>query len=453
MVAGYDRPPAMLVCGIVALMVVACSSDPGTHEPEAPASEEEDTEAIPELIPDPEEVRVVAPDGSDLPDLNLLASQVVEIRQLDVLEPVTLQLVSSAELVEVQRETRGSISDAEEHDHRRERQRALEALHLLPEGVDLDAAAEAMVEVATMGAFSVEREQVYAVAEDGELSPAVRANIAHELVHAIQHQHTDLSRVDDLTEPDEIFAFTAVVEGDAILVEQAWVNDHLDSAEQEDRDQQLARISLEAQGALAEIPPYLLLRHLMPYELGEAFVADLLDAEGAQAIEEVLRNPPTTSVELYNPELYLEGFEPHEPLALVDPGEGWEMFHSSTFGAWQVDMFSYSLPTPLSPLGAGWRGGTLKAWERGDEVVAGFTVTFEDDRALELCERLPNWFKVHAEAAERVDDTWDLERGTLRIGCDERDVQVAVGPDRGSADAILALPTRQLTGEGTSDDD
>lgn len=458
MIAPRSRTRPRLLLALAVLLAAACTpeTEPAeTPEPdevtdieEAPPAEEDEE---PEAAPDPSEhddLVVGAGDPDLLAELGAIAAEVAELRQLEILEPIQLDIVTAQDLVGINRELLDEAAEDEERQARRDqRQRALEALHLLPEGVDLDAASEAMIEVAVLGVFIPDREQAYAVAEEGELSPAVRATVAHELLHAIQHQHLDLSRAEDLHEPDERFAFTAVVEGDAVLIEEDWVDDHLDAEERQEREQELGRLGVEAQGVLDELPPYLLLKQLLPYELGVAFVDELRETEGDEAVDDALRDPPATSVELYDLELYLDGFEPEEPRPLNDPGEEWSSFHTSRFGAWQVDMFSYSLSMPLSPLGASWRGGHLEAWERDEEVAGAFSVTFEEDGAVSFCERLPGWFELHAGATEVDDATWELERGTLRIGCDGPDLQLAVGPDRATADAILDLQTRELPEE------
>ena len=51
-----------------------------------------------------------------------------------------------------------------------------------------------------------------------ELTPAVRVTLAHELTHALQDQHVDLSRLDDL-EGEEGDALRAIGEGDADRIE------------------------------------------------------------------------------------------------------------------------------------------------------------------------------------------------------------------------------------------
>ena len=395
--------------------------------------------------PSPDEVDdeqpLVIGDGAPelLDELATIAEQVAELRGLEVLEPIHLDVVSEQELIEIHRELRAEDAEDEERTERRDRrQRALEALHLLPEGVDIDAAFEELVEVGVLGMFSPRTERAYAVAIDGELSPAVTATVAHELLHALQHQHAGLERMDDIDEPDERFALTTLVEGDAVTLEEAWVDEHLDEDEQQERDRTLARLGTDAQSTLVGIPVYLLLKQLLPYQIGEPFVARLLEEGGQEAVDAALEDPPRTSVEVIDPQLYLDGFEPREPEPLLAPGEGWEEFHATTFGAWQVDVFSYTLGPGRSPIGGQWRGGHLRAWSDGqDGVAAAFSVTFDGDAAETFCDRLGAWYERRAGAEAADDGTLRTDRDVVRLDCGAEDVRLAVAADRSLADAIL----------------
>jgi len=61
----------------------------------------------------------------------------------------------------------------------------------------------------------------------------VRVTIVHELTHALQDQHFDLTKLDDAVETEgEDFALTALVEGDATSIE----DDYLFSLPQAEQD-------------------------------------------------------------------------------------------------------------------------------------------------------------------------------------------------------------------------
>lgn len=437
----------------VGLLVAACT--PGEAPPEEPGQTvtEEDTSAQ-EETGDPAEDRaeghedegadqgpLVVGDGDPqvLAVLDEIAGQVAELRGLEVRSPIRLDVVSSEELVEIARELHEQAADDERLAIREARQRTLEALHLLPVGVDLDEASEAMIEVGVLGLFAPRTERAYAVAEDGELSPAVSSTIAHELLHALQHQHFDLDRMTDIDEPDERFAFAAVVEGDAVLIEEAWIDQHLDQEQQQERDLEFARLGAAAQETFSELPRYLLIKQLQPYSLGERFVSRVLEEGGQEALDAAIADPPRTSAEVRDPQLYLDGFTPTDPPPLTSPEGDWQELHASRFGAWQVDVYSATMPRGHPPIGQYWRGGELEAWTDDDgRVIAAFSVTFDGDAGTTFCERLPTWYEHHASAELADDGTWSTDQDVAVLDCDDQNVRLAIAPDRALADGVLA---------------
>lgn len=384
---------------------------------------------------------LVVGDGDQqvLAALGLIAEQVAELRDLELRSPIHLDVVSSAELVEIARELNEEAADDEDLARREDRQRALEALHLLPAGIDLDEASEALIEVGVLGLFAPRTEQAYAVAEDGELSPAVSSTVAHELLHALQHQHFDLDRMTDIDEPDERFAFASVVEGDAVLIEEAWIEDHLDQEQQQQRDLEFARLGAAAQETFSELPQYLVIKQLQPYSLGERFVSRLLEEGGQEALDAAIADPPRTSAEVRDPQLYLDGFTPTDPLPLTSPAGDWQDLHASRFGAWQVDVYNATMPRGHPPIGQYWRGGEMEAWTDDEgRVIAAFSVTFDGDAGTTFCERLPTWYEHHTGAEIANDGSWSTGQYVAVIGCDDQNVRLAIAPDRALADGVIA---------------
>ncbi|HYT40274.1 MAG TPA: hypothetical protein VEN99_12220, partial [Acidimicrobiia bacterium] len=72
-----------------------------------------------------------------------------------------------------------------------------------------------------------------------DLTVGRRATIVHELTHALQDQHFDISREDSYPSDDRNGAFDAVVEGDAVRLEDAYVGS-LPQADQDAYDREEA---------------------------------------------------------------------------------------------------------------------------------------------------------------------------------------------------------------------
>ncbi|HLY83142.1 MAG TPA: hypothetical protein VKQ71_09150, partial [Acidimicrobiales bacterium] len=101
-----------------------------------------------------------------------------------------------------------------------------------------------------------------------QLTPDVRVTLAHELTHALQDQHVDLGRYFHLPGADDS-ALRALVEGDAVVVEDAYVA----SLSASDKAAYQAALDAESTGAdLKGISPVLIDQAQFPYVFGPVFV-------------------------------------------------------------------------------------------------------------------------------------------------------------------------------------
>jgi hypothetical protein len=132
------------------------------------------------------------------------------------------------------------------------------------------------------------------------LTPDVRVTLAHELTHALQDQYFGLKREDTLKD-DPQQAFRSVVEGDAVVVQNAYA----DTMSQKD---QAAYNKAEDQGsdqAYSGIPDALVAQQVEPYIIGPAFVELLKQRGGNEAIDQAIKNPPASTAALMNVFNYL----------------------------------------------------------------------------------------------------------------------------------------------------
>ncbi len=138
-----------------------------------------------------------------------------------------------------------------------------------------------------------------------ELTPSVRVTLTHELTHALQDQRFDLRKRQ--SEPDTNaagLALLSVIEGDATLVERAYVK-QLSAAEREQMG--VADGDVVDAPELDRVPDALLTTSNMPYVLGPTFVGavDLLGPPGAR--DDLFRRPPATDVSVLFPDRFLRG--------------------------------------------------------------------------------------------------------------------------------------------------
>jgi hypothetical protein len=164
-----------------------------------------------------------------------------------------------------------------------------------------------------------------------QLTPDVRVTLAHELTHALQDQYFDLNREDSLPD-DAQQAFRSVVEGDAVVVQNAYAA----SMSKADQD---AYQKAESDGSSVydKIPDILVAEQLEPYVVGPAFVDALKTHGGNEAIDEALRHPPASTAALMDIFRYLDqpaaGTSTSTTMAAPTLDAGDKKVESGDFGA------------------------------------------------------------------------------------------------------------------------
>ena len=155
-----------------------------------------------------------------------------------------------------------------------------------------------------------------------------RRVLAHEYMHILQYgkvkqpQHISL---------DSYLAWSALVEGEADLVADLYTSN------------KTGRISLT--------PPQfekpkswsnsLLIDRLtyFPYVYGERFAYTLYRTGGWAALNRAHLNPPTSTAEILNPELYLSSYEPNYPHNPAPNVSGWKIYYPDILGAFFFNLF------------------------------------------------------------------------------------------------------------------
>ena len=238
---------------------------------------------------------------------------------------------------------------------------------ILPENIDLATLAASFVAASASAHYSPLDKHVLLMA--GQTRP--RSVLAHEFTHALQDQHFDLLPL-LLVRPysfDRAEAVFAVIEGDALNVQRrlelgdtVWARRPLaEITKQEDESFGAYRAEL---GAL--FPPLLTETFLFRYRDGARFVETVRRARGQQGVDELFRNPPTSSEQILHPEKYLAGAQADPPRA-ISP-------HEEAFAArgWRV-----ATSTPLGEIGV--RGVLLAGVSQRE--AAGAAAGWGGDRA------------------------------------------------------------------------
>ena len=419
----------------VALLVAAAACTPSDGDDD-PAGPEPTPEATEEPTEEPDEEEAEATEA-----LATIARQVSTLRGLELEEEIPTELVSPDELAEVVTER---DRDAEAIERLAASGRVLAALRHVPADVDLEAVVDDLQAASIVGLYDPEATVAYISTEEVPLGPSASTTAAHELIHALQDQHFDLSRLDDIPpeEGDAALAFLSVVEGDAVLLEEEWAATHQTDEERQAADREQVAGAGEQLAALEDVPSYVVETFVFPYVAGERFVAALIEEGGYEAVDAALEEPPMTTLEVLSPEAYLDGFEPAHVEPGVAPAEDFEEIMTSSFGAFDLLALFGAADSTEAQAGAAawpaWRGGALAAWERGDDLVVAGAWRFEGaERASDACAALPAWYGDVADGQEVGDDVLEGDRDALVLDCDGSDVRFALSPDATLAEAAL----------------
>ncbi len=194
----------------------------------------------------------------------------------------------------------------------------LEILELIPQGYDLKRELLALYESQVGGFYDPETRKMVLVESSDALDlrsdPAARTVVlVHELDHALTDQHYGLRVIDELAKipgrEDEVFAYRALAEGDAVLAMMLYqlrtMGVHEPSPAALGSTEVVVsamRAGQEIEPTLARAPRYISAALIEPYALGTALVHRTWQEGGWEAVDALWARPPRSSEQLLHPE-------------------------------------------------------------------------------------------------------------------------------------------------------
>ena len=291
-----------------------------------------------------------------------LATFVEEHRGLTFKHPVHVYFLTADEYSNV---TSGANAGGEpsEEDQQNSRDSTAEyrALGLMEGEPDLLEAGQNMADAGTLAFYSPVDDVVNV--RGTEMTVGLQVTLAHELTHALQDQYFDLTVIGESPSQDESGAVRAVVEGDAVTTENAYI-DTLSSDDQNAYYDEIGNVQTNAAEEFDDVPDVLQVLFGSYYAVGNAFVGFWQATPNADddpgQLDEVLADPPTSSAQVFDPNAYIAGDPPAE---VEVPESGDERFEWSSFGA---DFLFVMLAERIDPVLAlqatdGWRGDSYEA--------------------------------------------------------------------------------------------
>lgn len=236
--------------------------------------------------------------GEDEAMVASICEEVNGIRGLPFLFPVPHKLMTREQLRDY---LLGEGDDTESE----VAQKVLVAFHAWSPAENLTETVMAFYAGSVEGFYSDETHSLSVVIDSHEPVPYRKMIIAHELTHALQDQHFNLTLINEQIEEaggDEALALLSLIEGDATLVQMIYVADRLSRHDQREIEEYLP-----PDGG---VPPLIEEMLFFPYVYGTDFVAYLHQEGGWGAVDQAYTNPPTTTEQILHPKKYLEGEGP-----------------------------------------------------------------------------------------------------------------------------------------------
>ena len=354
-----SRPvlPRRLAAGLAAaLLVVACSPTPTATPTATPPA----TQAPPTATTGPS-----APPAAEV--YAAIRKDVEAIRGLQPTKSVDPVAIDGAQLLKnltAEFDTENKPSDLQFSEA------TLIALGLLPQGSSLRDLTLDLQGNNVAGYYSPDKDELFVVSRSGRLGPAEEVTYSHEFTHQLQDQSFDLDKLgtDAVNQSDRALAQLALIEGDAVSVQNRWTTANLTPEEMG----QLLNASLdpEALAALQRAPAYLRESSLFPYLTGNPFVESLIAGGGYQAVNAAFAKPPVSTEQVLHPEKYAAGEAPKvvKIPTLFDPGlpAGWKALGQDTLGEFVLRLWLTQggvAATQATTAAAGWGGDRLELYQ------------------------------------------------------------------------------------------
>ncbi|MBI4482356.1 MAG: hypothetical protein HY652_05640 [Acidobacteria bacterium] len=331
-------------------------------------------------------------------------------------------------------------------DELRIEQRVLAALGLLPEGFDLHQTLVDLLTEQVIGYYDPVVKTFFIA--DWAPPSLVRPVMAHELVHALQDQHFNVSPFLEKVpgNDDATLARGALLEGDGMMVMLDYVMQPTGATTDQMPDllpllQQQAS-QMKQFRAFAESPRLLQEILMFPYVHGVGFIQAARKKGGWAAVNKVYGDLPRSSEQVIHPEKYLGVRDDPETVNLPDlsagPLAGWRKVYQNVLGEFVLAQWfqQFGDPEEASAAAAGWDGDQIQAYEGTEGKLALVLLSaWDSDRdAQEFCDGYASLvrarYKTGPPKTERrniteYSSTWDVAQEKILLQRRGRRVLVA----------------------------
>jgi hypothetical protein len=370
-----------------------------------------------------------------------LVAFVEEERGLEFAHPVHIDFLAEDEFREVV--TEHEELDDQELAELQAYEAVLRAVGLASGAIDLLDVHDTLLGEGVVGLYRFEDQRI--VLRGQELDDHRRSTLVHELTHALQDQHFGIGDLEPATS-GEAAALLAVIEADAVLVEDAWratlpdrAQEQLDAGEAgfiEDMD-------------LDGVPEVFVELMSFPYVFGPAFLEAVIEERGQEGRDAAFVDPPTTEQHIVLPATYLDGRAPREvPSPDLAPSEEAIPDTEDDFGMLSLlvvlaERVEYSTSWAAVQ---GWAGDAMVAFHREGRVCIRVDVAFDaESQAARFAATFAEWAAGMPAAHHHDGDTVRFE------SCDPG-VEADQARAAGHVSGIQGLGLRLVIAESFAED-
>jgi hypothetical protein len=250
-----------------------------------------------------------------------------DVRGLDYTHPVKVVFLSEAAF-----KKRVTTDDSKlTAKDRRDMQNQLEelrALGMVQGKIDLFAKANQLSGATTLAFYDSDKKEI--VVPGSTLDIEERVTLAHELTHTLDDEHFNLTKLQKLGDRHDTDAVTALVEGDAV-----WVQDKYEAklSLADRRAYVRSQETAVSPGALKGVPQIFEVLSEWPYDFGPLFVDILREVGGQARVDRAFQSPPIDEEQVIDPLTYLDADQPGPISAPTLPAGAKKLDGGKEFGA------------------------------------------------------------------------------------------------------------------------
>jgi hypothetical protein len=363
--------------------------------------------------------------GSNLPpdveqQMDQIQVEVMQIRGLTLQEPLMRDILSPEQLQD--RVMNEFFEDYTPEDAARDVM-VYHAWGLLEAEYDIIGLFKELYSEQIAGFYDTKTKEMYVVQGEGFFGNE-RMTYAHEFTHVLQDQNYDLREGMRMNQEyceentEYCAAVTALVEGDATMVQLAWFWRY---ATPEDQAQVQESMEVFESPVFDAAPGFIQEDLMFPYMRGMEFAQSLYDRGGWDAIDAAFANPPVSTEQILHPDRY----PADQPVTVELPdlqstlGDGWTALYTNVLGEWYTYLILSHNINPAARLAPDTARTAAAGW--GGDAYAAFL--FEDTQQILVLHRWA-W-----DTTNDAGEFWDAfsEYGRARWG----------SPDDSARDRLL----------------